>query len=135
VRVLEVLPGQIVTNGLVESIPVVDGFAMTDRERDILKIAVVERHHRSGRVGKGFVKGFGLKEGAIGSSVSHDSHNIVVVGTNDGDMALAINEISKMRGGLVSTSGGRVSRGLPLPLAGLLSDRPLAWDHAWKVRL
>jgi adenine deaminase len=135
VRVLEVVPGQIVTNGLVESIPVVDGFAMTDRERDILKIAVVERHHRSGRVGKGFVKGFGLKEGAIGSSVSHDSHNIVVVGTNDGDMALAINEISKMRGGLVSTSGGRVSRGLPLPLAGLLSDRPLEEVHEDLVAL
>jgi len=102
---------------------VVNGFAQPEPERDILKIIVAERHHGSGRIGKGFVRGFGLKEGAIGSSVSHDSHNIIVVGTNDVDMALAVNEISRMRGGLVATAHGRICGALPLPLAGLLSDR------------
>lgn len=125
VRVIELIPGQIVTNRSVESIPVVNGFALPDLRRDILKIIVVERHHGSGRIGKGFVKGFGLKEGAIGSSISHDSHNIIVVGTNDGDMALAVNEISRMRGGLIATSHGRIRGALPLPLAGLMSDRPV----------
>jgi adenine deaminase len=99
------------------------GLALPDRRRDILKIVVVERHHGSGRIAKGFIRGFGLSEGAIGSSVSHDAHNIIVVGTNDQDMALAINEISNMRGGLVVTARGRVRGNLPLPLAGLLSDR------------
>ncbi len=125
VRVIELLPDQVVTNGSIESIPVVNGFALPDLDRDILKVVVVERHHGSGRMGKGFIKGFGLKEGAIGSSVSHDSHNIIVVGTNDGDMALAINEISRMRGGLVAIAQGRVRAALALPLAGLLSDRPV----------
>lgn len=125
VRVIELIPGQIVTNGSIESIPVVNGFALPDPERDLLKIAVVERHHGSGRIGKGFVKGFGLKHGAIGSSVSHDAHDIIVVGTNDGDMALAVREIARMRGGLVATTHGRLLDALPLPLAGLLSDRPV----------
>ena len=123
VRAIELIPGQIVTNGVVESIPVVNGFGLPDVRRDILKIVVVERHHGSGRIGKGFVKGFGLKEGAVGSSVAHDAHNIVVVGTNEEDMALAINEISGMKGGLVVTSHGSIRGTLPLPLAGLLSDR------------
>ena len=125
VRVIELVPDQIVTNGSVESIPVVNGFALPDPGRDILKIVVVERHHGSGRIGRGFVRGFGLNQGAIGSSVSHDSHNIIVVGTNDGDIALAINEISRMNGGLIATTQGRVRNALPLPLAGLLSDRPV----------
>lgn len=125
VRVIEVVPGQIVTNGSVRSIPVLNGFAGPDVERDLLKIIVVERHHGSGRIGKGFVKGFGLKEGAIGSSVSHDSHNIIIVGTDDADMALAVNEISRMKGGLVATIHGQIRSALPLPLAGLLSDRPI----------
>lgn len=125
VRVIEVVPGQIVTNGSVRSIPVLNGFARPDVERDLLKIIVVERHHGSGRIGKGFVKGFGLKEGAIGSSVSHDSHNIIIVGTDDADMALAVNEISRMKGGLVATIHGQIRSALPLPLAGLLSDRPI----------
>jgi len=125
VRVIELIPGQIVTNGSVESIAVVNGFAMPDLERDILKIVVVERHHGSGRIGRGFVRGFGLKQGAIGTSVSHDSHNIIVVGTDDGDMALAVNEISRMRGGLIATAHAQILGALPLPLAGLLSDRPV----------
>ncbi len=125
VRVIELVPDQIVTNGSVESIPVVDGFAVSDLNRDILKIVVVERHHGSGRIGRGFIRGFGLREGAIGSSVAHDSHNIIVVGTNEADMASAVNEISKMRGGLVAVSQGQIRSALALPLAGLLSDRPV----------
>jgi adenine deaminase len=124
VRVIHLVPDQVVTHGSAESIPIEKGVARPDLGRDILKIVVVERHHGSGRISKGFVKGFGLQEGAIGSSVAHDAHNIVVVGTNDNDMALAINEISRMRGGLVATGHGRILGALPLPLAGLLSDRP-----------
>jgi adenine deaminase len=122
-RIIELVPGQIVTHGSAETIPVANGFALSDPGRDILKIVVVERHHGSGRVGKGFVRGFGLKQGAIGSSVAHDSHNIIVVGTNDRDMAMAINEICRMRGGLIATSHGRIRHALPLPMAGLLSDQ------------
>ena len=125
VRVIELIPDQIVTPMSVETIPVDHGCALPDLKRDLLKIAVVERHHGSGRIGKGFIRGFGLREGAVGSSVSHDAHNIIVVGTNDRDMALAVNEIVRMKGGLVVTSQGRVRGALPLPLAGLLSDRPV----------
>lgn len=125
VRVIHIVPDQITTGASVESIPVVNGFALPDPERDILKIAVVERHRGSGRIAEGFVKGFGLREGAIGSSFSHDAHNIVVVGTNDADMALAVNEISRLGGGLVAAARGRLLDALALPLAGLLSDRPV----------
>jgi adenine deaminase len=123
VRVIDLIPGQITTRMFIETIPVNQGCALPDLKRDLLKIVVVERHHNSGRIAKAFIHGFGLREGAIGSSVSHDAHNIVVVGTNDQDMALTINEINRMRGGLVATSQGRVRASLPLPLAGLLSDR------------
>jgi adenine deaminase len=123
VNIIGVVPGQVATRASVETIPIEDGCALPALQGDILKIVVVERHHRTGRIGRGFVRGFGLKEGAIGSSVAHDSHNIVVVGTNDGDMALAVNQIAAMKGGVVATSHGRVRGALPLPLAGLLSDQ------------
>jgi len=96
-----------------------------DAERDILKLVVVERHHATGNVGVGFVRGFKLKSGALGSTVAHDAHNVVVVGTNDADIARAIEELVKMQGGQVAVNHGKVRAALALPIAGLVSDRPL----------
>jgi len=123
--VIEIVPGQIVTHKRKEKVVVVDGAVVPDVGRDILKLAVVERHHATGHIGVALVAGFGLKRGALASSVAHDSHNIVVVGTNDEDMLLAIREIGRLHGGLVVTDGGRVKASLALPIAGLLADGPL----------
>jgi adenine deaminase len=106
-----------------EEVKTADGLAVADAERDILKLAVIERHLASGNMGLGFVKGFGLKKGALASSVAHDSHNIIVVGTNDLDMMTAAVQIVKMQGGLVAAADGRVLATLPLPLAGLMSEK------------
>ncbi len=124
-RVIEVVPEQVVTRALWEEPRVEDGLAVADPERDLLKLAVVERHRGSGRVGLGFVRGFGLKRGALASSVAHDSHNIVVVGCSDAEMAAAVEAVVRMGGGQVAVAGGTVLADLPLPIAGLMSDRPL----------
>jgi adenine deaminase len=125
IRVIGVIPGQVITKSLVEEATVEGGLAVADVERDLLKIAVVERHRGTGNVGLGFARGFGLKRGAIASSVAHDSHNIVVVGCSDGEMARAAQEIAQMGGGQVVVSGDEVVAALPLPIAGLMSDLPL----------
>ena len=96
--------------------------AFPNIKEDILKIAVMERHRATGNVGLGFVQGFGLKRGAIGSSVAHDSHNLVIVGTNDEDMLETVMAIKKMGGGLAVVSEGKVLASLPLPIAGLMTD-------------
>ncbi|MBC8248514.1 MAG: adenine deaminase, partial [Anaerolineales bacterium] len=124
-RVIGVIPDQIVTEGLSEEVKVEDGLAVADVERDILKIAVIERHQGTGNTGLGFVRGFGLKRGAIASSVAHDSHNIIVVGTNDADMMAAAQAVAAMGGGLAAVENGAVRARLPLPIAGLMSDQPL----------
>lgn len=123
--VIEIIPGQIVTRKRMEQIDTVDGYIRADARRDIAKLVVVERHKRTGNIGVGLVSGFGLKRGAIGSSTAHDSHNIVVAGTNDHDIYTAIKEIQRLRGGLTTVAGGKVIASLPLPVAGLLSDKPL----------
>jgi adenine deaminase len=123
--VIEIVPGQIVTKKAVEKIRVVDGVVMPDAERDILKLVVVERHRASGNIGVGLVKGFGLKKGALASSVAHDSHNIIAVGTNDLDILKAIEEINRLQGGLVVCADLEILASLPLPIAGLLSPEPL----------
>jgi len=123
--VIEIIPGQIVTRKVVEKIKVVDGAVMPDLKRDILKLVVVERHKASGNVGVGLVKGFGLKKGALASSVAHDSHNIIAVGTNDFDILKAIEEINRLQGGLVVCANLEILASLPLPIAGLLSPEPL----------
>ncbi len=123
--VIEIIPGQIVTRKAVEKIKVVDGTVMTDVERDILKLVVVERHKASGNIGLGLVKGFGLKKGALASSVAHDSHNIIAVGANDLDILKAIEEINRLQGGLVVCANLEILASLPLPIAGLLSPEPL----------
>jgi len=123
--VIEVVPDQIITKKRIEKVKIKDGVVVPDIERDILKLVVMERHKASGNVGLGLVKGFGLKRGALASSIAHDSHNIIAVGTSDLDIFTAIKEVEKMHGGLVVCSEGEVSMVLPLPVAGLLSPEPL----------
>ncbi|KAF0123378.1 MAG: adenine deaminase [bacterium] len=124
-RIIELVPNQITTKKIIEKVRIVNGHALADIERDILKIAVIERHTGSGNVRLGFVRGFGLKTGAIGSSVAHDSHNIIVVGTNDDDMLKAVIEIEKIGGGQLVVGNGSILASLPLPIAGLMSYMPL----------
>ncbi|MBW2038547.1 MAG: adenine deaminase [Deltaproteobacteria bacterium] len=121
-KVIEVIPNQIVTKRGFYEVKTEGGVAVADPSGDILKIAVVERHKGIGNVGLGFVKGFGLRDGAIASSVAHDSHNIVVVGVMDEDMAQAVQGIVEMKGGLIAIRGGRVLASLPLPIGGLIAD-------------
>jgi adenine deaminase len=123
-RVIGLIEGQIVTDELREEPKVEDGFAVADPERDLAKIAVVERHLGTGRIGLGFVKGFGLQRGAIATSLAHDAHNIIVVGVDDGDMARAVGRLSETGGGLVVIADRGVQAELPLPVAGILSDAP-----------
>ena len=123
-RVIGLIPSQIVTDSLVEEPTVVDGLAVADPERDLAKIAVIERHHGTGRIGLGFVKGFGLKSGAFGSTFSHDAHNIVVVGMDDGDMLRVVQRLAELGGGVVVVENRGVRAELPLPIAGLLSHAP-----------
>ena len=121
-RVIGIVPGQIVTESLVEEPKVLNGRAVADPERDLLKIAVVERHLGTGRVGLGLVRGFGLERGALASTVAHDAHNAVVVGVKDDDMLRAVRRLSETGGGVVVIDGGIVRAELKLPVAGLLSD-------------
>jgi adenine deaminase len=129
VKVIQLIPGQIVTKKVVKKILLRDGVAYPNIKEDILKIVVVERHRGTGNIGVGFVQGFGLKKGAIGSSVAHDSHNLVIVGTDDQDILKAVNTIKTMGGGLVSVSDGRVLASLPLPIAGLMSEASVLQVH------
>ncbi|MBM6592817.1 adenine deaminase [Microvirga pudoricolor] len=122
--VIGIVPGKIITEHLSAALPRRDGHALADLSQDIVKVAVVERHGRNGNIGLGFVKGFGLKRGAIASSVGHDSHNICVVGASESDMATAVNRLREIQGGFVVVADGRVTAELALPIAGLMSDLP-----------
>jgi adenine deaminase len=124
VRVIELVPDQILTESASETPPTSNGLAVADPARDLAKIAVIERHHATGRVGCGFVRGFGLREGAFASTVSHDAHNVIVVGVSDGDMEACARRLGELGGGIVVVSGGTVLAELPLHVAGLMSDRP-----------
>jgi len=123
--VIEIVPDQIITKKVKERPKVEKGFVVPDMERDILKLVVVERHKATGNIGLGLVKGFGLKRGALASSIAHDSHNIVAVGTKDEDVYIAIKEIERLQGGLVAAAEGKILGALALPIAGLLSEEPL----------
>jgi adenine deaminase len=125
-RVIGLVEGQIVTESLEDEPLMENGLAESDPSRDLLKIAVVERHLSTGRIGLGFVRGFGLEKGAMASTIAHDAHNIVVVGADDGDMARAVQRIAEIGGGIVVVESRGVKAELPLPIAGLLSDAPLA---------
>jgi adenine deaminase len=124
-RVIGIVPGQIVTESLVDTPRVVNGAAVSDPGRDMVKIAVVERHLGSGRIGLGFVRGTGLHTGAVASTVAHDAHNIVVLGMSDEDMHAAVARAVELGGGIVVVDGGRAVAECPLPVAGLLATAPL----------
>ena len=125
-RVIGLVPDQVVTELLTEEPATADGAAVADPDRDLAKIAVIERHLGTGRIGLGFVRGSGLRRGALASTVAHDAHNIVVVGMDDGDMTRAVQRLGELGGGIVVVDGGEISAELPLPVAGLLADAPLA---------
>ena len=125
VKVIGLVPGQLLTEKRVCPAPVRHGRLAADPLQDLLKLAVVERHHGSGHLGLGLVQGFGLKRGACASSVAHDSHNIVVVGADEADMLAAVRHLAAIGGGLAVVAGGRVVADLPLPIAGLMSPKPL----------
>ena len=123
VRALEVIPNQLITKSIISDVIIKDGNAISNTENDTLKICVIERHRATGNIGKGFVKGFNLKCGAIASTVAHDSHNMIVIGTNDNDMYAAAVALIKCQGGKVVVKDGEIISELPLPIAGLMSDR------------
>lgn len=126
VQVIEVRDGRIDTDRSVETLPVINGAVHAAPARDIAKLAVFERHRASGRVGLGFVRGFGLQRGAIGSTVAHDAHNLIVAGLRDEDILAAVERLRALQGGLVVASDGEIVAETPLPIAGLVSDRPAA---------
>jgi adenine deaminase len=124
VRVIEIHPGQLVTGAGEERPTVRDGRVVADPSRDLAAIAVVERHHRTGRIGRGLVRGFGLQAGAFASTVAHDAHNLVVVGVDDADMAACVTRLAELGGGIAVARDGAVRGELALPVAGLLSEEP-----------
>ena len=125
IHIIGSVKDQVVTDHLIDRAAIVDGFAVSDVERDILKFVMVERHQASGNVGKGFIQGFGLKRGAIAGTVAHDHHNLAVIGVDDISMKQAVRAILEMDGGLVAVDGHQVLARLPLPIAGLLSESPI----------
>ena len=123
-NVIGLVPYQIVTNKAALSVKRVDGCAVSDVKNDILKLAVLERHHATGNIGLGLVKGFGLKRGALASTVGHDSHNLIVIGTNDEDMLAAVQELQRIGGGICIAEDGQIRGVLPLPVGGLMTNEP-----------
>ena len=125
VRVIEVIKEQIINKASEAVLPVINGEVLPDIDRDVLKFICVERHKASGEIGIAFVRGFGLRSGAIASSIAHDHHNIVAIGTNNEDLILAVNTIQKLHGGLAVTKAGKVLGELPLEIGGLMSPWPI----------
>ncbi len=126
IRVIGMINDQLITEHLQEEARIVDGFAEADAARGIAKLAVVERHFGTGRKGLGFIHGMGIKRGAIACTVAHDHHNIVIAGMDDESMHMAVQAIVSMQGGMVVVEDGKVLASLPLPIAGLMSDKPIA---------
>jgi len=124
-RVIEVIPGQILTWERIVKVPSVNGWVISDIHKDILKLVVLERHKGTGRIGRGLVRGFGLQRGALASSVAHDSHNLIAVGVEDLDLFTAVEEVRRMGGGLVAAEGGRILAKAALGIGGLMSKEPL----------
>lgn len=139
-RVMEVIEAKVGTYSKEFMLPIKDGKVTCDLTQDIIKVAVIERHKATGTMGKAFVRGFNLKGGAVASTVAHDSHNLLIVGTNDEDMALAGNTLAEVGGGMVAVKDGKILALLPLPIAGLMSEEPVhvvadcveKLDEAWK---
>ncbi|WP_342542229.1 adenine deaminase [Paenisporosarcina sp. FSL H8-0542] len=124
-NIMEIIPDQIVTNKVVEKVEIINGAFVQNMERDQLKLAVIERHHQLHTIGLGIVKGFGLKKGAVATTIAHDSHNAIVLGTNDEDMIAAVQALQDMQGGLVVVHDGQIMASLALPIAGLMTKVPL----------
>jgi adenine deaminase len=125
-KVIGVIPGQIITQKRIIPAKLDKRYGVVeDAQRDLAKLAVIERHDRTGNIGLGFVQGLGLERGAIASSVAHDSHNLVVAGMNDNDVLVAVQYISIIGGGLAVAENGHITAGLPLPIAGLISNQPI----------
>ena len=124
-RVIEIIPNHVGNHERIAALKVKDGFVEADPDQDIMKMAVFERHHATGTCGFGFVRGFGFKKGAMAQTVAHDAHNLLVAGTNDGDMALAANTLIECGGGLCAVADGKVLALVPLPIAGLMNDLPV----------
>jgi adenine deaminase len=135
VTMIGVVAGKIVTERVVRRVPARGGYRLADPAADVAKVAVVERHGKNGNIGRGFVTGFGLKRGAIASSVGHDSHNICVVGVDDADMAVAVGRLRELGGGFVAAGEGRILAELALPVAGLMSRAPFESVRAALVAL
>ena len=129
IRVIRVIPAQLLTGSESVEPTIRDGSIVADPKRDLVKIAVLERHHASGRVGLGFATNVGLNRGAFASTVAHDAHNVVMLGVDDADMAACASRLAEIGGGIAIADGGRVVEELPLPVAGLMSDQPLAFVH------
>ena len=122
---IEIIPEQLITIERTVSPARADGHVISDPTRDLAKIAVIERHHATGRVGKGLVTGFGLRRGGFASTVAHDAHNVVAVGVDDASILACAARLQELGGGCVVAVDGRITGELPLPVAGLLSDRPV----------
>ena len=141
VRVIQIEEAKVTTKQVIETLKTIDGNVSPDTEKDIAKAALFERHKATGTKGLGFVKGFGLKKGAVASTVAHDSHNLLIVGTDEDDMAFAGNELIKAGGGMIAVAGGKVLALVELPVAGLLTDEPVEavqkkvenLEKAWKM--
>ncbi len=133
--VIGIIEGKIITEHLRETIAPEQGDKRPDPARDLLRVAVVERHGKNGNIATGFVRGFGMKQGAIAATVAHDHHNIVAVGADYDDIALAVNRLSEIEGGFVVASQGKILAELPLPVAGLMSLEPYEAVHANLVDL
>jgi len=124
-RVIRLLPHSLVTESAVRKVVTEEGFFKYDERLDILKLLVIERHHATGNIGKGLVEGFGLKNGAIATTIAHDSHNLIVIGDTNENLLAAIDEIERIGGGIAMVKGGEVVASMPLPIGGLMSDEPI----------
>jgi adenine deaminase len=141
VRVIQIEEAKVTTKQVIETLKTIDGNVAPNKEKDIAKAALFERHKATGTKGLGFVKGFGLKKGAVASTVAHDSHNLLIVGTDEEDMAFAGNELIKAGGGMIAVADGKVLAIVELPVAGLLTDEPVevvqkkveTLEKAWKM--
>jgi len=129
-NVIGLIPNQLITEHLRDEVTVKNGEVVSDAERDLIKVVVIERHHASGNIGRGLVRGLGLKRGAIASSVAHDSHNIITAGASDEDMLKAVREVVRLKGGLCVVRDGKTLASLALPIGGLMSDQSLGHVRA-----
>ena len=127
VHVITIQPGGVVTKKETAHIPVENGEFVFSPDNDIVKVAVVERHQMTGNVACGFLKGYGIKEGAVALSIAHDSHNIIVTGVSDEEMAFAVEKLKEQNGGIVLVKNGEVIERMPMPIAGLMSDQSGEW--------